>query len=131
VTGFGSTIRPPFGSRANVAIAFSMSAASRTAKAEDRTPNTGARLSISGSWLRFDRLVGSCVAHPGGNVTGFALYEYAVAAKWLDLLKPLTRAVNRVAALSRRSPSARRSAASARPAARSPQAATPPHHRAV
>jgi len=39
------------------------------------------------------------VAHPGGNVTGFALYEYAIAAKWLELLKQLTPAVNRVAAL--------------------------------
>src|SRR5262249_722313 len=29
-------------------------------------------------------------AHPGGNVTGFALYEYAIAAKWLELLKQLT-----------------------------------------
>jgi putative tryptophan/tyrosine transport system substrate-binding protein len=27
------------------------------------------------------------VAHPGGNITGFALYEYAFAVKWLELLE--------------------------------------------
>ena len=39
------------------------------------------------------------LAHPGGNITGFALYEYAIAAKWLELLKQLAPAVNRLAAL--------------------------------
>jgi putative ABC transport system substrate-binding protein len=37
------------------------------------------------------------LARPGGNITGFALYEYSIGAKWLELLKqivpPLTRAV--------------------------------------
>ena len=27
------------------------------------------------------------LAHPGGNITGFMLYEYGVAGKWLELLK--------------------------------------------
>ena len=27
------------------------------------------------------------LARPGGNVTGFALFEYAIALKWLELLK--------------------------------------------
>jgi putative tryptophan/tyrosine transport system substrate-binding protein len=36
------------------------------------------------------------LARPGGNITGFLLFEYGLAGKWLDLLKqiapPLTRA---------------------------------------
>jgi putative tryptophan/tyrosine transport system substrate-binding protein len=36
------------------------------------------------------------LARPGGNITGFALYEYSIGAKWLELLQqivpPLTRA---------------------------------------
>jgi hypothetical protein len=36
------------------------------------------------------------LARPGGNITGFALFEYSIGAKWLELLKqivpPLTRA---------------------------------------
>jgi putative ABC transport system substrate-binding protein len=39
------------------------------------------------------------LARPGGNITGFALYEYAIVAKWLELLKQLAPSVNRVAAL--------------------------------
>src|SRR5262249_31742679 len=27
------------------------------------------------------------LAHPGGNATGFALYDYSVSAKWPELLK--------------------------------------------
>jgi putative ABC transport system substrate-binding protein len=37
------------------------------------------------------------VARPGGNFTGFALYEYAIAVKWLELLKQLAPHVTRVA----------------------------------
>jgi putative tryptophan/tyrosine transport system substrate-binding protein len=29
------------------------------------------------------------LAHPGGNITGFALFEFAVGAKWLGLLKQI------------------------------------------
>jgi putative tryptophan/tyrosine transport system substrate-binding protein len=39
------------------------------------------------------------VAHPGGNITGFALYEYAIVAKWMELLKQLAPPVGRIAAL--------------------------------
>src|SRR5215472_5775652 len=39
------------------------------------------------------------LAHPGGNITGFALYEYAIAIKWLELLKELAPRVTRVAVI--------------------------------
>jgi putative ABC transport system substrate-binding protein len=35
--------------------------------------------------------------HPGRNVTGFALYEFSIAGKWLDLLKQFAPAVTHVA----------------------------------
>jgi putative ABC transport system substrate-binding protein len=37
------------------------------------------------------------VARPSGNITGFALYEYTIAVKWLELLKQIAPAVTRVA----------------------------------
>ena len=49
------------------------------------------------------------LAHPGGNVTGFTNFEYAIAGKWLELLKEIAPAVRRVAVL-------RESAISAGPA---------------
>jgi putative tryptophan/tyrosine transport system substrate-binding protein len=36
------------------------------------------------------------LARPGGNVTGFALYEFAIAAKWVELLKQIAPNVTRV-----------------------------------
>ena len=39
------------------------------------------------------------LARPGGNATGFTVYEYAIAAKWLELLKEFAPAVTRVAVL--------------------------------
>jgi len=39
------------------------------------------------------------MARPGGSTTGFALFEYAIAAKWLDLLKEMAPHVTRVAVL--------------------------------
>jgi ABC-type uncharacterized transport system substrate-binding protein len=39
------------------------------------------------------------LARPGGNLTGFALYEYAIALKWLELLKQIAPHVTRVAIL--------------------------------
>jgi putative tryptophan/tyrosine transport system substrate-binding protein len=36
------------------------------------------------------------VTHPGGNVTGFSMYEFSVGGKWLDLLKEITPALVRV-----------------------------------
>jgi putative ABC transport system substrate-binding protein len=37
------------------------------------------------------------VARPGGNVTGFMLYEYSIGVKWLELLKEIAPNVTRVA----------------------------------
>jgi ABC-type uncharacterized transport system substrate-binding protein len=39
------------------------------------------------------------LARPGGNITGFALFEYAIALKWLELLKQIAPHVSRVAIL--------------------------------
>jgi putative tryptophan/tyrosine transport system substrate-binding protein len=37
------------------------------------------------------------LAHPGGNTTGFMLYEYNLGAKYLELLKEIAPSVKRVA----------------------------------
>jgi putative ABC transport system substrate-binding protein len=39
------------------------------------------------------------MARPGGNVTGFVIFEYALAAKWLELLKEIAPHVKRAAVL--------------------------------
>jgi putative ABC transport system substrate-binding protein len=39
------------------------------------------------------------LARPGGNTTGFLLYEYSLGAKWLELLKQIAPNVTRVAVL--------------------------------
>jgi putative tryptophan/tyrosine transport system substrate-binding protein len=39
------------------------------------------------------------LAQPGGNVTGFLLFEYSLAGKWLELLKQLAPNVTRAAVL--------------------------------
>jgi len=39
------------------------------------------------------------LARPGGNVTGFMLFEYSLSGKWLDLLKQLSPALKRVAVI--------------------------------
>jgi putative tryptophan/tyrosine transport system substrate-binding protein len=39
------------------------------------------------------------LARPGGNITGFAAYEYGLGAKWLELLKQTAPSVTRVAVL--------------------------------
>jgi putative tryptophan/tyrosine transport system substrate-binding protein len=39
------------------------------------------------------------LARPGGNATGFTLFEYSIAAKWLQLLKDIAPHVTRVAVL--------------------------------
>jgi putative tryptophan/tyrosine transport system substrate-binding protein len=36
------------------------------------------------------------LARPGGNITGFANYEYSIAGKWLELLKEASPQVGRV-----------------------------------
>jgi len=39
------------------------------------------------------------LAHPGGNITGFAIFEFAVGAKWVELLKQIAPSVTRVAVI--------------------------------
>jgi putative tryptophan/tyrosine transport system substrate-binding protein len=39
------------------------------------------------------------LARPGGNVTGFLLFEYSLAGKWLELMKQLAPNVTRAAVL--------------------------------
>jgi ABC-type uncharacterized transport system substrate-binding protein len=39
------------------------------------------------------------LARPGGNVTGFMLFEYPLGGKWLELLKQISPEVTRVAVL--------------------------------
>jgi putative ABC transport system substrate-binding protein len=39
------------------------------------------------------------MARPGGNATGFTVFEYAIAAKWLELLKEIAPSTTRVAVL--------------------------------
>jgi putative ABC transport system substrate-binding protein len=39
------------------------------------------------------------MARPGGNATGFVIFEYALATKWLELLKEIAPMVTRVAVL--------------------------------
>jgi len=39
------------------------------------------------------------LARPGGNATGFVLYEYGMSSKWLELLKEIAPGVMRVAVL--------------------------------
>jgi putative tryptophan/tyrosine transport system substrate-binding protein len=39
------------------------------------------------------------LSRPGGNITGFALFEYAIALKWLELLKQIAPHVTRVGIL--------------------------------
>jgi putative ABC transport system substrate-binding protein len=39
------------------------------------------------------------VLRPGGNITGFALYEFAIAGKWIELLKLISPNVTRLAVI--------------------------------
>jgi putative ABC transport system substrate-binding protein len=39
------------------------------------------------------------LARPGGNTTGFPAFEYAIGAKWLELLKEIAPSVTRAAVL--------------------------------
>jgi putative ABC transport system substrate-binding protein len=39
------------------------------------------------------------LARPGGNATGFLMFEYGLSGKWLELLKQIAPGVTRVAAL--------------------------------
>jgi putative tryptophan/tyrosine transport system substrate-binding protein len=39
------------------------------------------------------------LARPGGNATGFSVYEYGIGAKWLELLKQIAPSVKRIAVI--------------------------------
>ena len=39
------------------------------------------------------------LARPGGNITGFTVFEYSMSGKWLQLLKEIAPGVTRVAVL--------------------------------
>jgi putative tryptophan/tyrosine transport system substrate-binding protein len=39
------------------------------------------------------------LARPGGNITGFSLFEYGLSGKWLELLKEITPGMTRAAVL--------------------------------
>jgi putative ABC transport system substrate-binding protein len=39
------------------------------------------------------------LAHPGGNVTGFLMFEYGISGKWLELLRQIAPDVTRVAVI--------------------------------
>ena len=39
------------------------------------------------------------LARPGGNITGFAIFEYVIGAKWLELLREISPSTTRVAVL--------------------------------
>ena len=39
------------------------------------------------------------LARPGGNITGFSLFEYSIGAKWLELLKQIVPRLTRAAIL--------------------------------
>jgi putative ABC transport system substrate-binding protein len=39
------------------------------------------------------------LAHPGGNTTGFTVFEFDIGAKWLELLKQVGPSISRVAVL--------------------------------
>jgi ABC transporter substrate binding protein len=39
------------------------------------------------------------LARPGGNATGFLVFEYSISGKWLELLKQIAPSVTRVAVL--------------------------------
>jgi putative ABC transport system substrate-binding protein len=39
------------------------------------------------------------MAHPGANITGFALYEFTIGGKWLDLLKQMWPPITHVAVI--------------------------------
>jgi putative tryptophan/tyrosine transport system substrate-binding protein len=37
------------------------------------------------------------LAQPGGNITGFAAYDYSISGKWLEVLKEIAPGITRVA----------------------------------
>jgi putative tryptophan/tyrosine transport system substrate-binding protein len=45
------------------------------------------------------RFRSASLAQPGGNATGFTVFEYGISVKWLELLKEIAPRVTRVAVL--------------------------------
>ena len=82
------------GSKPDVIVAGATSALERLKQATQTIPIVFAQVSdpVGGGFV-------PSLAQPGGNITGFALYEYAIVAKWLELLKQLAPSINRAAAL--------------------------------
>jgi ABC-type uncharacterized transport system substrate-binding protein len=39
------------------------------------------------------------LAHPGGNTTGFSIFEYSISGKWLELLREIAPHVRRAAVI--------------------------------
>ncbi|HVD83930.1 MAG TPA: ABC transporter substrate-binding protein, partial [Bradyrhizobium sp.] len=82
------------GSKPDVIVAGGGSAVERLKQATQTIPVVFAAASdpVGGGFV-------ASVARPGGNITGFALYEYSIVAKWLELLKQLAPSIDRVAVL--------------------------------
>src|SRR5262245_25010177 len=49
--------------------------------------------------IRFGAGFVDSLPRPGGNATGFVLFEYSISAKWLELLKEIAPGVTRAAVL--------------------------------
>jgi putative ABC transport system substrate-binding protein len=81
-------------SNPDVIVAGATSALERLKQATQTIPIVFAQVSdpVGGGFV-------PSLAQPGGNITGFALYEYTIVAKWLELLKQLAPSINRVATL--------------------------------
>jgi putative ABC transport system substrate-binding protein len=41
----------------------------------------------------------SSLSHPGGNITGFSVFEFSLGTKWLEILKQIAPGVKRVTAI--------------------------------
>jgi putative ABC transport system substrate-binding protein len=54
---------------------------------------------LSGSPIQSLRDLFEGLARPGGNATGFSVFEYGIALKWLELLKEIVPRVTRAAVL--------------------------------
>jgi putative ABC transport system substrate-binding protein len=39
------------------------------------------------------------ISHPGGNITGFTQFEYAIGTQWVELLKQMVPNMTRVAVI--------------------------------
>ena len=46
-------------------------------------------------------------ARPGGNATGFSLFDFGISGKWLELLKQIAPGVTKAVVIRRSSPARR------------------------